>query len=57
MAKHKQTKPSKSSSQPTTADKLKQRKQENLMLKIENEYLEKLDTLAQKKSADKKSRK
>jgi len=36
---------------------LKQLKQENLMLKIENEYLKKLDALAQKKSADKKSRK
>ncbi|WP_232842757.1 MULTISPECIES: helix-turn-helix domain-containing protein [Lactobacillaceae] len=57
MAKHKQMKPSKSSSQPTTADELKQLKQENLMLKIENEYLKKLDALAQKKSVDKKSRK
>ncbi|WP_232842718.1 MULTISPECIES: helix-turn-helix domain-containing protein [Lactobacillaceae] len=39
MAKHKQMKSSKSSNKPTTADELKQLKQENLMLKIENEYL------------------
>ncbi|WP_407890301.1 helix-turn-helix domain-containing protein, partial [Levilactobacillus sp. N40-8-2] len=57
MAKHKQTKPAKSNNQSNTADELKQLKQENLMLKIENEYLKKLDALAQKKSADKKSRK
>ncbi|MFD1548276.1 helix-turn-helix domain-containing protein [Levilactobacillus fuyuanensis] len=57
MAKHKQTKPSKSRNNSSTADELKQLKQENLMLKIENEYLKKLDALAQKKSADKKSRK
>lgn len=39
MAKYRQMKPSKSRNKPTIADELKQLKQENLMLKIENEYL------------------
>ncbi|KRN00945.1 hypothetical protein FD13_GL001730 [Levilactobacillus senmaizukei DSM 21775 = NBRC 103853] len=57
MARHKQSKSLKGNNEPTTVDELKQLKQENLMLKIENEYLKKLDALAQKKSADKKHRK
>ncbi|WP_367365810.1 hypothetical protein [Pediococcus parvulus] len=38
-------------------DTLKQLQKENQMLKIENEYLKKLEALARKKSAQRKSRK
>ncbi|WP_338233244.1 helix-turn-helix domain-containing protein [Companilactobacillus muriivasis] len=38
-------------------EELKQLKKENLMLKVENEFLKKVDALAQKKSKQKKSQK
>ena len=38
-------------------DELKQLKKENLMLKVENEFLKKVDALAKKKSKQKKSQK
>ena len=49
MAKHKQNKLEPAKAQ-TPAAELKQLKQENQMLKIENEFLKKLDALARKKS-------
>lgn len=49
MVKHKQNNPKPEKPQ-TPAAELKQLKQENQMLKIENEFLEKLDALARKKS-------
>ncbi|WP_225423548.1 helix-turn-helix domain-containing protein [Levilactobacillus suantsaii] len=49
MAKHNQDKPQ-TTTTPTPAAELKQLKQENQMLKIENEFLKKLDALARKKS-------
>ena len=38
-------------------EEIKRLKQENTMLKIQNEYLKKVDALVQKKSAQKKSQK
>jgi len=38
-----------------TNEEIKRLKQENMMLKIQNEFLKKVDALAQKKSAQKKS--
>lgn len=55
MSKHKQIKSSKTSDKPNIATELKQLKQENLMLKIENEYLKKLDALARENSVNKQS--
>lgn len=49
MAKHKQ-RDHKVTKQQSSAAELKQLKQENQMLKIENEFLKKLDALARRKS-------
>ncbi|MDA3765594.1 hypothetical protein PF607_02180 [Streptococcus thermophilus] len=59
MAKHKNenAKPVVQKDNSTTKDTLKQLQKENQMLKIENEYLKKLEALARKKSAQRKSRK
>lgn len=59
MAKHKNenAKPVVQKDNSTTKDTLKQLQKENQMLKIENEYLKKLEALARKKSEQRKSRK
>jgi transposase len=58
MSKHKNAKPnSTASSNPankTAEAELHQLKEENLLLRIENEYLKKLDALARQKSRQKK---
>jgi Transposase and inactivated derivatives len=56
MVNHKKQNKSKTDKKDTN-EEIKRLKQENLMLKIQNEYLKKVEALAQKKSVQKKSQK
>jgi len=56
MVNHKKQSKSKTDKKDTN-EEIKRLKQENLMLKIQNEYLKKVEALAQKKSVQKKSQK